>query len=512
VISHLHTPLELARWLQASGARALQSDSRRVRPGDAFIAWPGASRDGRHFVAAALEAGAVACVVEREGVEPFGFQDARIAAVGGLKACAGDIAHHFHGAPSLALALVAVTGTNGKTSTAWWSAQWLSALGLPSAVIGTLGMGVPGEAFESTGLTTPDPVMLQAGLHDFVQRGLRACVLEASSIGLKEGRLHGAHLHTAVFTNLTQDHLDYHGDMEAYWQAKRALFDGPGLKAVVVNVDDPRGAELAQELSPRATAGELDLWTLSVNGRSARLHVPDWALTDTGLRFHVVESLGHGMSSPPQPIELPLVGEYNLYNLLSALAVVRAQGKSLVEAVRTCGALTPVPGRMQSASPEGLADEPLVLVDYCHTPDALEKALQALQPLVMQRGGQLWCVVGCGGERDAGKRPLMAAAAQREADQVVLTSDNPRSEDPLHILAQMQAGLPQGSGALVEPDRRRAIAHAVRHAGAADVILLAGKGHEDYQEVDGQRRHFSDLEQGRLALQQRRTAPLEGRA
>ena len=194
---------------------------------------------------------------------------------------------------------MAVTGTNGKTSTAWWTAQWLAALGLPSAVVGTLGMGVPGEAFEATGLTTPDPVMLQAGMRGFVERGLRACVVEASSIGLQEGRLNATRVHTAVFLNLTQDHLDYHGSMEAYWQSKRALFDWHGLKTVIVNIDDPQGARLADELMPRVTESGLDLWTLSITGRPARLHVPDWALTDTGLRFHVVESLGHGASSLP---------------------------------------------------------------------------------------------------------------------------------------------------------------------------------------------------------------------
>ncbi len=506
MITHLHSALDVARWLQASGAHALHCDSRRVRPGDAFVAWPGAAQDGRRYVAAALDAGAVACVVEREGAEAFGFNDSRIAAVSDLKTHSGEIAHHFYREPSHRLKTVAITGTNGKTSTSWWTAQLLSHLGQPCAAVGTLGMGVPGQTFQTTGLTTPDPVMLQAGLSEFVHQGLKACVMEASSIGLQEGRLNGLRIQVAVFANLTQDHLDYHGSMEAYWQAKRALFDWPGLRAAVVNVDDPYGKQLAHELQAQADAGALDLWTLSVQGAPARLHIPSSSLTDTGLRFEVVETLPNGASSAAYPVKLPLVGEYNLYNLLSALAVVRSLGHALPDAVAACAVLTPVPGRMQAVWTNDEAGLPLVLVDYAHTPDALEKALQALQPLALQRGGRLWCVVGCGGDRDAGKRPLMAAAAEREAAQLVLTSDNPRSEDPLDILAQMTAGLARPEAVQITPDRARAIADAVAQAGERDVILLAGKGHEDYQEVLGVKHPFSDVAQAYQALAQRAVA------
>jgi len=504
LITHLHNPLTVARWLQAMGVRQLHCDSRRVRPGDGFVAWPGAAQDGRHYVNSALQAGALACLVEREGVEPYGFQDERVAAVDGLKASAGDIAAHFYGHPSNALKVVAITGTNGKTSTAWWTAQWLGALELPAAMVGTLGMGVPGQSLQVTGLTTPDPVMLQAGLRGFVDAGLRACVMEASSIGLEEARINGTAIHTAVFSNLTQDHLDYHGSMEAYWQSKRALFAWPGLRAAVINVDDPYGAALAAELQVRVEAEGLDLWTVSLSGRPARLHVPSWMLTETGLRFDVVEQRADGSSAAAHTLQLPLVGEYNLYNLLSALAVVRAQGIALDDAVRVAGALTPVPGRMQSAWPEEVPDQPLVLVDYCHTPDAVEKALQALQPLALQRGGELWCVVGCGGDRDPGKRPLMAAAAEREAAHVVLTSDNPRSEDPLLILRQMCTGLSRPESVRVQPDRAAAIAETVAAAAAQDVVLLAGKGHEDYQEIAGVKYPFADVTHGRDALKARR--------
>jgi UDP-N-acetylmuramoyl-L-alanyl-D-glutamate--2,6-diaminopimelate ligase len=488
-------------WLRAQGALALQCDSRLVRPGDAFVAWPGAAQDGRRYVASALAAGAVACLVEREGCESWGFDDPRIAALQGLKAATGSIASQFHSEPSHELSVVALTGTNGKTSTGWWVAQWLAALGDPAALAGTLGMGVPGRDFEPTGLTTPDPVSWQAGLRRWADSGIQAAVVEASSIGLQEGRLNATRIRTALFSNLTQDHLDYHGSMEDYWRAKRALFDWPGLQAAVVNVDDAHGAQLAAELLPRADAGELDLWTIAVRAPQARLRVTGWSLTDTGLRFDLVERQPDGRDSAPQRISLPLVGEYNLYNLLSALAVARAHGHGLGAAVAAAAALTPVPGRMQSAWPQDEAAQPLVLVDYCHTPDALEKALQALRPLADRRGGQLHCVVGCGGDRDAGKRPLMAAAAERESDRLLLTSDNPRSEEPLQILAQMQAGLSRPGLAAVEPDRAVAIARAVAEAGERDVVLLAGKGHEDYQEIAGVRRPFSDLENGRAALQ-----------
>ena len=501
----MHDPAQVAQWLQASGVRQLHCDSRRLQPGDAFVAWPGAAQDGRRYVPAAFRAGAVACVVEREGSEALGLNAPRVLAVRGLKHSVGEIAHHFYRTPSTELPLLAITGTNGKTSTAWWTAQLLSALGQPCGLIGTLGMGQPGTELVPTGLTTPDPVMLQAALRGFVDQGLRACVLEASSIGLEEGRLNGARVHSAVFTNLTQDHLDYHHSMQAYWQAKQALFDWPGVRVAVVNIDDPHGAELAASLQPRVQAGALEVWTLSTEGRAARLRVPEWSMTDTGLRCTVVETLPDGTDSLAGVVELPLVGEYNLYNLLSAVALARGQGHSLARTLQACTALTPVPGRMQAAWPEALPDQasqlPLVLADYAHTPDALEKALHALQPLALQRGGHVWCVVGCGGDRDAGKRPLMAAVAERAAAHVVLTSDNPRTEPPLQILADMRAGLSDPNAARIEPDRARAIAQVVAQAAPADVVLLAGKGHENYQEVMGIQQPFSDLAQARAALQ-----------
>jgi UDP-N-acetylmuramoyl-L-alanyl-D-glutamate--2,6-diaminopimelate ligase len=361
-------------------------------------------------------------------------------------------------------------------------------------VVGTLGMGQPGTPLVPTGLTTPDPVMLQQQLRAFVDQGLKACAIEASSIGLVEGRLNGTQVRVAVFTNFTQDHLDFHGSMDAYWDAKAALFGWPGLAAAVVNTDDARGARLADQLAGR----ELDLWTVGIES-SARLNAVNVGFTHAGMAFDVVERDGQGAELDRHSLQVLLVGRYNVSNLLCVLASARALGVSLQQAVKACGALTPVPGRMEQAE-AATADQPLVLVDYAHTPDALEKALQALQPLVAQRGGALWVVVGCGGDRDAGKRPLMAAVAEREAARAVLTSDNPRSEDPIHILGQMVAGLSQPGSALVEPERAAAIALAVARAQAADVVLIAGKGHEDYQDIQGVKTPFSDLVHARQAL------------
>jgi len=490
---------EAVAWLQAQGAQRLHSDSRQVAPGDAFVAWPGSGHDGRQFVAAALQAGAVACLVEAERVQDWGFDDPRLAALAQLKALAGEVAHRFYRAPSAALRVVAITGTNGKTSSAWWCSQWLQALGEPTALIGTLGTGAAGSALHSTGFTTPDPMTLQTLLRRYADQGLVSVVMEASSIGIDEGRLNATRLHTAVFTNLSQDHLDYHGTMQAYWAAKRALFDWPGLQAAVVNLDDAHGRELAADLQQRAG---LDLWTVSTEPeaqRPARLRLLERRWSASGIDFVVQEGQGGERIS----LSLDVVGDYNLSNLLCALAVLRIGGHTLAAAAQASAALTPVPGRMQAAWTDGPASLPLLLVDYAHSPDAVEKALQALQPLAEHRGGRLWCVLGCGGERDRSKRPLMAAAAEREAARLVLTSDNPRSEDPLQILLEMQAGLSEPVRAIVEPDRAEAIQEAVDMADARDIILLAGKGHEDYQEIAGVRHPFSDVVQGRLALQRR---------
>jgi UDP-N-acetylmuramoyl-L-alanyl-D-glutamate--2,6-diaminopimelate ligase len=495
-----------AAWLRARVRGTLRTDSRLVQPGDGFVAWPGRNTDARRHVPQALAAGAAACLVERESVEAWAFDDARIAALAGLAAQAGEVADAYFDRPSAALDVVAVTGTNGKTSTAWWTAQALGALGRRCALVGTLGIGEPpsigaaaaaGAAFVATGLTTPDAVQLHAALRGFVDRGCTACAIEASSIGIEQSRLAGLRIAVAQFSNLSRDHLDYHGTLAAYWAAKRRLFDWPGLRAAVVNVDDAHGAELAAALR---CAGRIDVWTCSTRG-AARLAARDLRQGRRGLDFTLAEDGG-----PALPVASPVVGEFNVANLLLVVGALRALGVALANAAAVVPALGAVPGRMQRvAVPAGApaAALPEVVVDYAHSPDALAHVLAALRPLAAARGGRLWCVFGCGGDRDPGKRAPMGEIAARGADRVVLTSDNPRSEPPAAILAQIAAGAAGAAGAAhvrsVE-DRAAAIAQAVAEADACDVVLIAGKGHEDTQEAAGVRRPFSDAAEAARAL------------
>ncbi len=480
-------------FLRARMSGRLRSDSREIRPGDAFVAWPGFATDGRRFVDAALRAGAAACLVEAEGVEAFDFADRPVAALPQLKAATGEIAAALLGRPADRLTVIAVTGTNGKSSTAWWTAQALNLLGRRCGVVGTLGIGEPPDRVRPTGLTTPDPVTLQTGFACLAEAGCVACALEASSIGIAEHRLAGTPIAIAQFTNFTRDHLDYHGDMAAYWAAKRALFDWPGLRAVVIDIDDERGAALAAELAGR----ELELWTVGRHP-TARLRASALRYESGGLVFDFIE--GDSVATAASA----LIGDYNADNLLLVAGALRVLGFSLAEIGAVVPRLEPVPGRMQRV---GLAaGRPEVVVDYAHTPDALDKALRALKPLALARGGDLVCVFGCGGNRDATKRPMMGAIAHAQADRVVVTSDNPRGEPPAVILAQILAGMPSTAGVAVIEDRRAAIRHAVQGARAEDVVLIAGKGHEDYQEVAGERRPFSDLAVADEALREREAA------
>lgn len=488
----LHDPVQAAAWLRSRVSGHLQADSRHVQAGDGFIAWPGAATDGRRYLAAALAQGAAACLVEQEGAHAFDVQRPEVALYPQLKAATARIASAYYADPSQQLHTVAVTGTNGKTSTTWWLAWALARLGRadlsPCAVVGTLGVGLP-QALAYTGLTTPDPVLLQRRLRALLDEGARACAIEASSIGLAEHRLDGLAIRVAMFTNFTQDHLDYHGDMQAYWLAKRALFDWPGLQAAVVHVGDACGQALAQHVRARG----VPVWT-HARERAASVQATDVVQGPDGLSWVVREGAQF------LPVNSRLIGGYNVDNLMGVITALRALGVPLADAVAVCHELPAVPGRMECLSQPGA---PLAVVDYAHTPDAVAQALQALRPLVQARGGQLWCVLGCGGNRDALKRPRMAAAAETHADQVVLTSDNPRDEDPLHILKAMQAGLRHPAAARVEVERAAGIAHALQQAAPQDVVLIAGKGHEDYQEIAGQRLPFSDQAQARLVLQAR---------
>ncbi len=487
-------PQDAADWLRAQGCIDLHSDSRRARSGDGLMAWPGARHDPRDHIRSALNSGVKAALVEANGLKDDwakDWKDLPVASMADLKHQSGPVASAFYSEPSQHISLVAVTGTNGKTTVTWWLAQALNALDQPCGIAGTLGVG-PIDRLRTTGLTTLQSVELHSALADMRTGGLTACTLEASSIGIAEGRLNGTHIAVAIFTNLTQDHLDYHGDMANYWDAKKQLMHWPQLRHAVVNIDDAHGAELARDWSGSAT-----LWTTSVEG-DARLRASDITVTPQGTDFVVTER--DAQQAHRAEMSIRAAGTFNVSNALQVLAALRALGVPLRKAVEAFSGLSSVPGRLQriQQSDQG----PWVLVDYAHTPDAVAQVLQALRPAVQSRGGQLWCVLGCGGNRDASKRAPMAAAAEAHAERVVLTSDNPRDEDPEAILLAMQEGLsrpPEWLGV----DRAQAIAHAIAHAKDADVVVIAGKGHEDYQEVKGQRLPFNDADVAQAAWQLR---------
>lgn len=497
--------IAIASWLRsrlAPGAR-LRTDSRSVLPGDAFFAWPGHLADGRAFLGDARARGAAALVVD--DVPPAPEPSSDLYRVTGLRELAGEIAASWHGEPASKVQLIAVTGTNGKTSCSQWIAQGLARCGRRSAVIGTLGSGLVNEhggaELASFGLTMPDALTLHALLADYVAQGANCVVMEASSIGLDQARLSGAQPAVAVFTNLSRDHLDYHGTEEAYAQAKLRLFQMPGLAAAVLNANDP--------LSVRAQAAlAAGCRTIAYGEKPSRLQAAgiEYLITDRiieqsdGMTLVIDGDWGRAQ------VGLPLLGRFNAINALAVLGAWLASGLSFDHAVAQLGMLRPVVGRLQridiaetvDAAAAG-AGQPLVVIDYAHTPDALKQALIALQPVAAARGGRLWCVFGAGGDRDAGKRPLMGTAASAYADRIVLTSDNPRSEDPLAIIAAIQAGLARAPD-LVEPDRGTAIRRALAEAVPEDVVLIAGKGHEQTQEIAGRQIPFSDADEARRAL------------
>ena len=482
---------ELLQRFAALGVEPLgvADDSRQVRPGDLFLAYPGALADGRRYIADAIARGAVGVLWQAGG--DFAWQAGWAVpsfAAEGLRALAGPLAHEACGRPTEALSLIAVTGTNGKTTVSQWVGR---AHPGPCAIVGTLGAGFPGELAD-TGFTTPEATTLMRGLAEFGRRGAVACALEASSIGIEEGRLNGARVDVAVFTNLTRDHLDYHATMEAYAAAKERLFQWPRLRAAVINLDDAFGRRLYAECRVSRVLGYAIGQAEDAPG--AALRAEHLEHTAGGQSFTLVAPNGRAV------VETPLVGRYNVSNLLAVAGVLVDAGLPLKEIAARLAALTPPPGRMERLGGQG---EPLVVVDYAHSPDALENALAALREVAAARQGRLVAVFGCGGDRDQGKRPLMGEVARRLADAVVVTSDNPRREDPAAIIADILPGAP---GATVIVDRAAAIGQAIGAAGPTDVVLLAGKGHEPYQEVAGVRRPFSDIEQAGAALAARRAA------
>ena len=421
-------------------------------------------------------------------MDSFSFINDKIASYNGLKNESAQIAAAFYKDPSKQLQTVAITGTNGKTSTAWWLAHALSKVNQKCGIVGTLGIGEPGSLIPN-GLTTPDPVLLQQQLRRFVDEGFTACAIEASSIGIAEHRLNATHFQVAVFTNFTQDHLDYHGSMQNYWAAKASLFNWPGLRAAVINVDDPHGLALSSQLESTG----IDQWTIAINA-PARLRAQSMQHTADQLSFDVVEA------DQRRTVTTKAIGLYNVSNMLGVIGALRALGVTLEAAAKACCDLPTVPGRLNTLGGIG---EPLVVIDYAHTPDAMQKVLTALAPVASGRGGKLWCVFGCGGGRDAAKRPLMAAVAQQYSDVVVVTSDNPRNENPGAIIDQILLGLNRCESVRTQVDRALAIGQAIADAAPQDVVLLAGKGHENYQEIQGVKLPFDDQLHAQAALKAR---------
>jgi UDP-N-acetylmuramoyl-L-alanyl-D-glutamate--2,6-diaminopimelate ligase len=474
--------------------RRLTLDSRRIRPGDTFLAFAGEAEDGRNYIAQAIAGGASAVLWENHGFRWNAAWSVPNLGVAGLRAKAGAIASHVYGRPSEKLWVIGATGTNGKTTCTHWIAQAMESLGRRTAVIGTLGSGFPDELAPAR-ITTPDPLALQESLAGFLAQGASCVAMEVSSHALDQGRVNGVRFAVALFTNLTRDHLDYHGTMERYAAAKARLFQWPRLKHAVLNLDDAFGRQLAG----RIQGGAQDLLGYGFGPEAldmargtglALVRGASLQLAASGIRFSVESPWGDA------EVASPMLGRFNAENLLATLATLLASGAKLHEALRALEAIRPVAGRLQQF---GGGEQPLVVVDYAHTPDAMDKALSALRELLReQRDARLICVFGCGGDRDRGKRPLMGEVATRLADLAVVTSDNPRGEDPRAIIEDVVSGM--GANYRVVMDRATAIYEAISGARRHDVVLIAGKGHEQYQEIGGERLPFSDAAVARKAL------------
>ncbi|WP_312484068.1 UDP-N-acetylmuramoyl-L-alanyl-D-glutamate--2,6-diaminopimelate ligase [Stutzerimonas nitrititolerans] len=461
--------------------RELTLDSRMVRPGDLFLAVPGLQQDGRVHIADAIARGAAAVAYEAEGAADISAASAVLVPVRQLAGQLSAIAGRFYGEPSRSLHLAGVTGTNGKTSVSYLIAQALDRLGERCGIIGTLGTGFHGELVLGRH-TTPDAIGVQANLASLRKEGARAVAMEVSSHGLAQGRVAALAFDVAVFTNLSRDHLDYHGSMEAYGAVKASLFVTPGLSCRVINLDDAFGRTLA------AVEAEARLITYSLEDASAYLYCPEAHLDDEGIRARLITPQGE------RSWRSPLLGRFNVSNVLAAIGALLGMNYPLDEILAVLPELQGPVGRMQRL---GGGERPLVVVDYAHTPDALEKVLEALRP---HTRGKLLCLFGCGGDRDRGKRPLMAAVAERLADEVVVTDDNPRNEDPSQIRDEIRGGFTAPERVRFIPGRGQAIAACIAGSRLDDVLLLAGKGHEDYQEIKGERQPFSDLYQAASAL------------
>lgn len=454
----------------------IASDSRQLQSGFLFLACQGISSHGLDYLQDAIDAGA--CAVAWDSNNAEAPADAAIPMIGihDLASHLGEIANRFYGAPSQALNTIGVTGTNGKTTVAWMLAQCLHHLGDRCGYVGTLGYGI-GELDGVEGMTTPAAIELHGRLAGFVDAGAKSAALEVSSHALSQRRIDGVSFNAALFTNLTRDHLDYHGDMQSYFESKASLFLEHGATHRVVNVDSEYGAKLAElcgdDVVCVSTRGD------GVVAGSNFVSVRSVDTNDSGSDVTVTSSWGDGN------FKLLLPGEFNVENAALVLGYLLASGIEIEKACDVLELVEAPAGRMQRVASSGTA----IYIDYAHTPDAIESALNALRP---HCSGKLWCLFGCGGDRDVGKRPLMAALAERLADNVVVTNDNPRSEDPQSIIADITDGFKDRGVVTVIEDRAAAIAWTVANAAPTDVVLVAGKGHENYQEVDGERQPFSD--------------------
>ncbi len=491
-----HVGLEPGEGLPNAQVERVSCDSRRLGQGTLFVGLPGTSVDGGSFWPEALAAGAVAAVVGPAALEarPAAPGDPVIVVSEPVSRWAGLLAAEFWQQPSRRLALFGVTGTNGKTTTTHLIEHLAASAGRPAALFGTLVNRWPGHSVTAQH-TTAFADLLQAQLAQAAESGAQIAAMEVSSHALDQHRVAGCRFAGAVFTNLTQDHLDYHPSMEAYFEAKASLFSEPLLGGgAVVNIDDPWGMQLAGRL---AAEGRHPCWRSSLSSPDAELRVADLELGADGMAGTLITPVGSGRFSSP------LVGRFNLMNLLQAVGALAQYGVPLALLLEGLKSFRGVPGRMERVSVGSVAELPSVLVDYAHTPDGLENALAAARPFT---AGRLICVFGCGGDRDRTKRPQMGAIAARLADQVVVTSDNPRTEEPQQILNDVVAGIPAGSPLQVQADRATAIADTIRCAAPGDLVLIAGKGHEDYQIIGTTKIHFDDREEAEKALRVRLVA------
>ena len=468
----------------------LALDSRKLVGGELFLAVPGLAVDGRQYIDAAVSAGAVAVLAESEETQETTIRRSLAEAknvpvifVSGLKNRIGFLADRFYRQPSANLNVVGITGTNGKTSCCWFVAQLLSMLQQPCAVMGTIGKGVP-PSLEPCLNTTADPVSLHQYMAELGASGVKAMAMEVSSHGLDQGRVDSVRFDVGVFTNISRDHLDYHCTLDAYAKAKSLLFADGRVKQAIINLDDDYSGMMV-----KACGSQTRVLTYSMSNPAADVYAESFALMADGVLSQIHTPWGSGQ------LHTSLLGRFNLENLLAVLSCVCIQGYAFDQVLPLIARLTTVPGRMQRF---GGSRKPIVVVDYAHTPDALESVLEALRE---HGASRLTCVFGCGGDRDRGKRPLMTRAAVNGADKVVVTSDNPRSEDPGQIIADAVHGVDFGEvNVVTEIDRAKAIASTIAEAQVREIVVVAGKGHEDYQEVKGKRLPFDDRDHVYRAL------------